>query len=136
MWIIFCDFVKSAIVKNEFNLYFSLRYYLTIKIKTMSIKQSLLDNKDEILGNLPTQELKDAFLADLEKAEEVVKPSVDELLKEATAPEHVAEELYDGIKAELEAAPKAVRMTAEEEKAAIEEALKNPPSSGAENEGE
>ncbi len=93
----------------------------------MAVKQSLEDNKDFILGTLPTQELKDAFLADLDKVEEPAAPSVEEQVAEAQAPDHVSEDMYDGIKAEIEAAPPVVKMTEEEEKAAIAEGLKNPP---------
>ena len=93
----------------------------------MSLKQSMVDNKDEILNNLPTQELKDEFLANLEKAGDVKKPSVDEQVKEAQAPDHVSEELYDGIKNELESSQEHTPMSEDEQKAAVEEALKQVP---------
>ncbi|MBL4707879.1 MAG: hypothetical protein JKY48_05495 [Flavobacteriales bacterium] len=93
----------------------------------MSIKQSMEENKHHILESLPTQELKDAFIADLDKVEELVAPSVEELVKEAQSAEHVGEEMYDSIKKEIETGYTEVKMSAEEEKAAIEEELKNPP---------
>lgn len=94
----------------------------------MSVKKSMLENKNHILESLPTQELKDAFLNDLEKMEEPQKPSLDEQLKQAQAPEHVSEELYDGIKKELEQAQKSTsKMSKDEEEREIEKALKNPP---------
>lgn len=93
----------------------------------MSLKQSLLDNKDQILESLPTQELKDAFIADLDKVKDAVAPKIEDVIKEAQEPEHIVGEMYDEVKKEIEAGVKSVQMTAEEEKAAIEEALKNPP---------
>jgi len=94
----------------------------------MSVKKSMLENKNHILESLPTQELKDSFLNDLEKMEEPQKPSLDEQLKQAQAPDHVSEELYDGIKKELEQAQKATsKMSKDEEEREIEKALKNPP---------
>lgn len=96
----------------------------------MSVKASLEENKQHILDSLPTQELKDQFLADLEKAEEPnLKPSLDEQLKEATAPDHISEDMYDAVKKEVEQGQEAIKMSKEEEEEAIKEALKNPPSS-------
>lgn len=101
----------------------------------MAIKQSLETNKDFILKSLPTEELKQEFLKVLEKAPESVQSaSLDEQVKEAQAPDHVGEELYDGIKKELESY-RPVKSSEEEEKAAIAEALKNPPKSEANTEG-
>lgn len=94
----------------------------------MAIKQSLEENKQFILDSLPTQELKDDFLKNLQDApEQVETPSVEQQVKEAEAPEHVPEDLYSDIKKELENYKPAPQMSSEEEKAAIEEALKNPP---------
>lgn len=102
----------------------------------MSLKQSLEENKDHILNSLPTQELKDAFLADLEKAEDVVTTTIEEQVKNAQEPEHILEGMYDGIKKEIESTVHSIKMTAEEEKAAIAEALKNPPVSEASDDEE
>jgi RNA polymerase-binding transcription factor DksA len=95
----------------------------------MSVKQSMLENKEHIMNSLPTQELKDAFEKDLEKMEEPKAPSLDEQVKEAQAAEHVSEDMYDGIKKELEEAEKkpAAKMSKEEEEKEIEKALKNVP---------
>ncbi len=93
----------------------------------MGLKQSLEDNKQFILDSLPTDELKEQFLSNLENVEETTAPTAEEQTAEAQAPDHISEEMYDSIKKEIEAAPKQVKMSAEEEKAAIEEALKNPP---------
>ncbi|MHA7102301.1 hypothetical protein [Roseivirga pacifica] len=94
----------------------------------MAIKQSLEANKQFILDSLPTQELKDEFLKNLESAPETVaQPSVEEQIKEAEAPDYVTEEMYAGIKKELTDMTPVPKMTPEEEKAAIEEGLKNPP---------
>ncbi|PWL29065.1 hypothetical protein [uncultured Roseivirga sp.] len=103
----------------------------------MAIKQSLEANKNFILDSLPTQELKDDFLKSLENAPESVEaPSVEQQVKEAEAPDYVTEEMYAGIKTELENMKPVPKMTPEEEKAAIEEGLKNPPKSDANNEEE
>lgn len=92
----------------------------------MAIKQSLIENKSFILESLPTQELKDEFLKSLENApDKVASPSVEDQLKEAQAPEHVGEELYDSIKKELENYKPAAPMSKEDEKKAIEEELKH-----------
>ena len=102
----------------------------------MAIKQSLEANKDFILESLPTEELKQEFLKELDKApEEVPSPSLEDQVKEAQAPDHVSEDMYEGIKKQLEAY-KPVRLSEAEEKAAIEEGLKNPPKSDANNEEE
>lgn len=93
----------------------------------MAIKESLEENKDLILESLPTQELKDEFLASLDKVEELTAPSAEEQVAEAQAPDHVSEELYEAVKKEISSATVAPRMTESEEKAAIEEALKNVP---------
>lgn len=94
----------------------------------MAIKESLTENKDFILESLPTQELKDEFLASLDNVEEQSSaPSTEEAVAEAQAPDHVTEDMYEGIKNELESMKPAERMSADEEKAAIEEALKNVP---------
>lgn len=101
----------------------------------MSIKQSLVENKSFILESLPTQELKDQFLKNMESAPDKVEPTnLADQIKEARAPDHVKEELYDGIKKELESYKPAPKMTPEEEKAEIEMGLKNPPKSEANNE--
>ena len=93
----------------------------------MSMKQSLVDNKDHILESLPTQEMKDEFLASLDSIEEVEAPSAQQLVEEAQAPDHVSEDMYDAIKEAIEKPREAIRMTKEEEAAAIEEALKQVP---------
>lgn len=94
----------------------------------MAIKQSLEANKSFILDSLPTQELKDDFLKNLENAPETLEtPSIEQQVKEAEAPDHVSEDMYAGIKKEIEGYKPAPKMTPEEEKAAIAEALKNPP---------
>lgn len=99
----------------------------------MSIKQSLIENKSFILESLPTQELKDQFLKDLDSApDKAENASLEDQVKEAQAPEHVSEELYDGIKKELENY-KPTKLSPEEEKAEIEKGLKNPPKSEANN---
>ncbi len=90
----------------------------------MAIKESLDANKDFILESLPTQELKDEFLASLDKVEDLVPPTVDEQVAEAQAPDHVSEELYEAVKKELASTTPVPKMTAEEEKAAMEESLK------------
>ncbi|MEQ8909602.1 MAG: hypothetical protein RIC95_10450 [Vicingaceae bacterium] len=96
----------------------------------MSVKQSLEENKQHILDSLPTQELKDQFLAELDKADETpLKPSLDEQIKEAQAPDHISKDMYDSVKAEVEKAQETPKMSKEEEEAAIQEALKNPPKS-------
>ena len=102
----------------------------------MAIKQSLEANKDFILASLPTEELKQEFLKELEKApEEVQADSLEVQVKEAQAPDHVGEDMYEGIKKELESY-KPVKLSEAEEKAAIEEALKNPPKSEPNSDGE
>jgi len=93
----------------------------------MAMKESLMDNKDFILESLPTQELKDDFLASLDKVEEPAPTSTAEAIAEAQAPDYVGEDLYEGIKKELENMQPIPKMTAAEEKAAIEEGLKNVP---------
>ncbi|OEK00289.1 hypothetical protein BFP97_01625 [Roseivirga sp. 4D4] len=100
----------------------------------MALKESLEENKQFILDSLPTQELKDEFLASLDKVEEPTAPSVDEQIAEAQAPDHVSEELYEAVKKELAAVKPIPKMTEEEEKAAIEESLKHVPTEP--NEGE
>lgn len=93
----------------------------------MAIKQSLEDNKQFILDRLPTQELKDEFLADLEKVEEITPPSVEEQVAEAQAPHYVSEDMYEEVKKELENQETIKPMSEDEEKAAIEAELKNVP---------
>lgn len=93
----------------------------------MALKESLEENKQFILDSLPTQELKDEFLASLDKVEEPVAPSTEEQIAEAQAPDHVGEELYEGVKKEISEAKPTPKMTEEEEKAAIEAELKNVP---------
>ncbi len=94
----------------------------------MAIKESLMENKDFILESLPTQELKDEFLASLENVEEQPGAvSIEEAVAEAQSPDHVTEDMYEGIKKELENMKSAPRLTPEEEKAAIEAELKNVP---------
>ncbi|WP_420387570.1 hypothetical protein [Roseivirga sp.] len=96
----------------------------------MAIKQSLEENKQFILDSLPTQELKDQFLKNLQDApEQTEAPTVEQQVKEAEAPKYVPEDLYSDIKKEIENYKPAPKMTSEEEKAVIEEALKNPPKS-------
>ena len=98
----------------------------------MSIKKSLTDNKEFILESLPSQELKDQFIADLEKVEEPAASSIEEQVAEAQAPDHISEDMYEGIKKELESRPAVVPMSKKEEQAAIEEALKDVPSNQSE----
>ncbi len=94
----------------------------------MAIKQSLEENKDFILESLPTQELKDQFLKEMEKAPtEVVKPSLEEQIKEAEVSEFATADRYEGIKKALENQKPTPKLSVDEEKAAIEEGLKNPP---------
>lgn len=93
----------------------------------MAIKESLEENKQFILESLPTEELKSEFLASLDKVEESTVASVEEQVAEAQAPDHVNEELYEAVKKELSSTTAIPRMTESEEKAAIEEALKNVP---------
>ena len=100
----------------------------------MSLKQSIEDNKQYILDSLQSEELKSEFLASLDKIEETSRPTIEEQVAEAQAPDHVSEDMYDGIKKELESTPAFVPMNADEEKAAIEEALKNVPTPSAESE--
>lgn len=99
----------------------------------MGIKSSLEENKDEILNSLPTQELKDEFLKSLDSVEETAAPSVEDQVSEAQAPDHVSEDMYDGIKQELESYTPVAPPSEEEQQAMIDEAMKNPPSSGEEN---
>lgn len=103
----------------------------------MAIKQSLEENKSFILDALPTQELKDEFLKSLESApEKVEQPSLEEQVKEAEAPDYVTKEMYAGIKKELSDMKPLPKMTEAEEKAAIEEGLKNPPKENDQSEEE
>lgn len=96
----------------------------------MQVKASLEENKDHILASLPTQELKDQFLAELETIEETtLRPTTEEQVKEAQMPEHISEDMYDAIAKEINSTQEVLAMTEEEEKMAIKEALKNPPSS-------
>lgn len=90
----------------------------------MAIKESLLDNQDFILESLPTQELKDEFLASIDKVEEPAALTTAEAVAEAQAPDHVSEDLYEGVKKDLESMKPFAKMTEAEEKAAIEEELK------------
>jgi hypothetical protein len=94
----------------------------------MSVKQSLVDNKDQILESLPTQELKDAFTAELENFQEPVAPSNEELVAEAQAPDHVTEDMYEGVKVGVEEEVPTALSDAEVE-AAVKEGVDNPPSS-------
>lgn len=93
----------------------------------MAIKESLLDNQDFILDSLPTQELKDEFLASIDKVEEPAALTTAEAVAEAQAPDHVSEDLYEGVKNNLESMQPVTKMTEAEEKSAIEEELKNVP---------
>ncbi|MBO3698054.1 hypothetical protein [Roseivirga sp. E12] len=93
----------------------------------MAIKESLEENKQIILDSLPTEELKQEFLAGLDKVEEPAAPSVEEQVAEAQAPDHVSEELYEAVKKEITSFTPPPPMSADEEKAAIEEGLKQVP---------
>lgn len=91
------------------------------------IKDSLNENKEAILNSLPTDELKEQFLNSIDHAEDSSGVSTEEVVAEAIAPDHVSENLYDAVKKEIETYSPTGRMSEDEEKAAIEEALKNPP---------
>lgn len=93
----------------------------------MAVKESLEENKQFILDSLPTEDLKNEFLASMDKVEEPAKPSIEEQVAEAQAPDHVSEELYESVKKEIAASSAMPKMSAEEEKAAIEESLKSVP---------
>lgn len=93
----------------------------------MAVKESLEENKQFILDSLPTQELKDEFLAELGKIEEPAPPSVEEQVAEAEAPSYVEKGMYGDIKKELENHKPVAPMSKKEEKAAIEAELKNVP---------
>lgn len=90
----------------------------------MPVKERLEENKDFILESLPTEELKQEFLASLDQVEEPSAPSVEEQVAEAQAPDHVSEELYEGIKKEIAERPAPAQMSEDEIKAAIEQGIK------------
>ncbi len=86
----------------------------------MSIKQSLEENKEIILEKLPTEELKQEFLASLNNVEQPAVPTAEEQIKEAEAQPHVEESMYADIQKELTDYKPVAPMTPEEEQAAIE----------------
>ena len=90
----------------------------------MPVKESLEENKDFILESLPTDELKQECLASVDKVEETAAPSVDDQVAEAQAPDHISEDMYEGIKKEIAEQPSAVKMSEDEVKAAIEQVIK------------
>lgn len=94
----------------------------------MAIKQSLEANKSFILDSLPTQELKEEFLKSLESAPETIAvPSTKQQIEDAEASSYISKDMYADVKKEIDGYKPVPKMTPEEEKAAIEEALKNPP---------
>ncbi len=102
----------------------------------MSMKQSLIDNKDQILESLPSQELKDAFLKELDTMEDPAPVAEADLVAQAQEPEHVTEDMYNDAKSHVVEMPD-VNMTQEEIDAAIKAGLDNPPTAPpeAENHG-
>lgn len=93
----------------------------------MSVKKSLHENKDFILESLPTQELKDEFLKSLETVEDPAPPKMEELVAEATAPDHVSEDMYEAVKADVERDDSIKPLEGAELEAAIQENLKQVP---------
>lgn len=102
----------------------------------MSVKASLEENKDHILESLPTQELKDAFLKELDEFQESEPVSNEELVAQAQAPDHILPEMYEDVKVGVEEEVPGALSDEAEVKAAMEESLKNVPTEPNEDSGE
>lgn len=74
----------------------------------MTPKQSLIDNKEEILNSLPTAELKTAFTASLEKPLAPVAAANAELFSEALERTGVTPEMINALQSDIDARSKPV----------------------------